>query len=344
MYILGIETSCDETSASILEVQDGHFKILSNVVSSQIDLHAPFGGVVPALAAREHVQNLPHVVTHALKEAKIETPDVIAVTSGPGLISSLLVGTSFAQTIAWKNNIPLIGVNHIEGHIYSNWLDEHQVAHILFPALCLIVSGGHTQLVLMHDHGQYELIGQTRDDAAGEAFDKIARILELGYPGGPAIAKTAETFTPHQSLGIEFPRPMIQSNDFDFSFSGLKTSVLYKVRDLSLSHTLENIRAEIAHEAQKAIVETLVTKTIRAAERYNVKSILLAGGVSANALLRQSLMHASDSQGIKCVIPAREYTTDNAAMIAMAGYWNYMRGDQMPIWSGIQANANWEIV
>ncbi len=344
MTILGIETSCDETSASVLRITDGQIEVLSNVVSSQIKLHAPFGGVVPALAAREHSQNLRPVVTEALSKAQIEKPDLIAVTSGPGLISSLLVGSTFAQTLAWKYNIPILGVNHMEGHVYSNWFSLSSLTEDVFPVVCLVVSGGHTQLILMKNHGEYELLGQTRDDAAGEAFDKIARILGLGYPGGPALSKEAEKYNPEDTTDIELPRPMIHSGNFEFSFSGLKTSVLYLIRDLQKAEkNIGQLAPEIAHEAQNAIVETLVTKTMKAALGHNAKTIMLAGGVSANTLLREELAKKAEQKGIAYVQPKMEFTTDNAAMIALAGYFNYQKNPSTE-WREVKANANWEIV
>src|SRR3989344_9099924 len=251
MIILGIETSCDDTSIAALSAEDDHLEVLSNVVSSQIKQHAPYGGVVPLLAAREHEKNLPVVLAEALAKAScaMEKIDLIAVTSGPGLIMSLVKGVNFAKELAQKNNKPLVGINHIEGHVYSNWLlpiaenSKHKIRNpkIEFPALCLIVSGGHTELVLMHDHGKYELVGRTLDDASGEAFDKIARLIGLEYPGGPAISHEAEKFdATRYTLHVTLPRPMLHSKDFNFSFSGLKTSVLYLVRDLKVP--LENVR------------------------------------------------------------------------------------------------------
>lgn len=357
MLILGIETSCDETSASLIEVKNDKIKVLTNIVSSQVEKHAPFGGVVPSLAAREHVKNLPYVLKEALRNhqgnfdmAKI---DLIAVTSGPGLISSLLVGTTFVKTLAYKYKKLIVGVNHMEGHIYSNWLKLTGKSPA-FPALCLIVSGGHTQLILMTDHGKYKTIGQTVDDAAGEAFDKIARILELGYPGGPAIQVEAEKLeTRDKGQGIKLPRPMINSKDYNFSFAGLKTAVLYKVRELTKKYPLEEIRSEIAYEAQEAIVDVLIQKTIRAAKESKIKSIMLSGGVSANKLLRQRLTEAGEKLEIPVFVPNPEYTTDNAAMIAAAGYFA-IKNPARPAgggklkkekgWKFVRADANWEIV
>ncbi|MEK7582847.1 MAG: tRNA (adenosine(37)-N6)-threonylcarbamoyltransferase complex transferase subunit TsaD [Patescibacteria group bacterium] len=343
MLILGIETSCDDTSIAVLQASDEKLEVLSNVVSSQIATHAAYGGIVPLLAAREHEKNLPIVLDSALKASsyKLEAIDLIAVTSGPGLIMSLVRGVNFAKELAQKNNKPLLGVNHMEGHVYSNWLSNQRPE---FPALCLIVSGGHTELVLMHDHGKYELIGRTLDDASGEAFDKIARLIGLPYPGGPEISRLAESFKLQDSSSkITLPRPMIHSKDFNFSFSGLKTSVLYLVRDLKVP--LESVRTEIAHEAQEAIVDVLISKTMKAAEKFQPKSILLAGGVSANKLLRQRLQDACLALHATCYTPALAYTTDNAAMIACAAYFNHVSHNMKHAsWENVEPNANWEIV
>ena len=350
MKILGIETSCDETSIAVLEVvpsshkaskdkQKTKAKVLSNTISSQIKIHAKYGGVYPALAAREHAKNIDKVLKLTLKEAglkSVEEVDLIAVTKGPGLAVALIIGITFAKTLAWKFKKPIAGVNHLEGHIYSNWLPPKDLDYRLltiddrlFPALCLIVSGGHTELVLMKDHGKFKIIGETLDDAAGEAFDKIARLLGLGYPGGPLISKEAEKFCKSaiqptldprllarefssgcmaDLLQISLPRPMINSKNFDFSFSGLKTAVLYLISRLNLEKPrpgletgpsrchldylpddLDEIRPAVALEAQQAIVDVLISKTLRAAKQYKVKSVLLSGGVSANKLLRETM-------------------------------------------------------
>ncbi|MBI2062706.1 MAG: tRNA (adenosine(37)-N6)-threonylcarbamoyltransferase complex transferase subunit TsaD [Candidatus Yanofskybacteria bacterium] len=360
MKILGIETSCDETAASLLEVKNNKIKILSNVISSQVKLHAPYGGVVPSLAAREHVKNLPKVLKLALKigNYKLENVDLVAVTRGPGLVSSLLVGTTFAQALAWKYKKPIIGVNHLEGHIASNWLPSQNLKlkiqnlksqknyslltthYSLLPALCLIVSGGHTELILINDIGKYKVIGQTLDDAAGEAFDKIARILGLGYPGGPAIEKeAAKVLNKKLRLKIKLPRPMLKTKNLDFSFAGLKTAVLYLVRDLTKTYALSKIRTAVAQEAQQAIVDVLVTKTVNAAREYKTKSIMLSGGVSANKLLRQELKTAAEKTGLKFYRPELEYTTDNAAMIALAGFLNYQKNKKVTEKS-IKVDAN----
>src|SRR3989344_1238621 len=344
MLILGIETSCDDTAIAVVNFENDAPTVLANIVSSQINTHAPYGGVVPNLAAREHEKNLPIVLNQALHAARytLHDIDLIAVTSGPGLIMSLVKGIDFAKKIAQKSNKPLIGVNHIEGHIYSNWLRPSVSEEVLrsadrmYSALCLIVSGGHTELVLMKNHGEFELVGRTVDDAAGEAFDKIARLIGLEYPGGPAISREADRYTLHDSR-YTLPRPMMYSKDLDFSFSGLKTSVYYLVRDLIKSGELspEQVSA-IAHEAQEAIVDVLMHKTKKAIDQFQPASLLLAGGVSANKLLREKIKALHEN----VFIPPMEYTTDNAAMIALAGYYatRYKLHD-----TRIDANANWEI-
>lgn len=326
MIILGIETSCDETAMSVINVSvKDNIKVLSNVVSSQVKLHAKYGGVVPNLAAREHVKNIRQVFNLALKEAEIKDfqkeIDTIAVTRGPGLGPALLVGLTFAKTTAWLYKKPLVGVNHLEGHIYSNWLSEQPMKDI-FPALNLIVSGGHTELVFMKKHSSYKIIGETLDDAIGEAFDKVARLLGLSYPGGPAISKIAEK---GNSDKYTLPRPMAKSKNYDFSYSGLKTAVLYLIRDLKLDKPSKQIKADIATSFQKAAIDVLIQKTIRAAKEFGVKSIMLSGGVSANVLLRSDLNKAATEFGVKYFQPKLEYTGDNAAMIAVAGYFTYLR-------------------
>lgn len=346
MKILGIETSCDETSVAVLEAKKSGFDILANVVSSQMKLHAKYGGVVPHLASREHAKNIDHVMNLALKESglKITDIDLVAVTAGPGLVSSLIIGATYAKALSWKHEIPILGVNHMEGHIYSNWLSR-KISKNNFPALCLVVSGGHTQLVLMKGHGKYKLVGETLDDAAGEAFDKIARIIGLGYPGGPIISRYAENGDP---AAFNFPRPMLNHKNFNFSFSGLKTSVLYKVRELKRDgiYLTKKIRSDIAASAQQAIIDVLVEKTVKAAVRHNVKTIMLSGGVSANRLLRNSLKKLEKTLPKKpnVIIPDMQFTTDNAAMIAVAGYYNFLgKKPRTDSWKGIASDANWEI-
>jgi N6-L-threonylcarbamoyladenine synthase len=336
--ILAIETSCDETAAAVIE--DG-VRIKSNVVASQIDIHRRYGGVFPEVASRQHILAISTVIQDALIEARTgwNEVDAVAVTYGPGLAGSLLVGVNAAKGMAMALGVPLIGVNHLEGHLYSNWLDTESQGHpspIKFPALSLIVSGGHTELVLIHDHGDYEILGRTIDDAAGEAFDKVARILDLGYPGGPAIQKAAEDGDPG---AFKFPRAHL-GDSFDFSFSGLKTAVLRVVQKYTKVDKLHRpgdtpvpqarlpLRpmptADIAASFQMAVVDVLVSKTKAAADKYDVAEILLAGGVSANTLLRNKMM---SSVGRTVRVPPLYLCTDNAAMIGAAAYWRLQAGD-----------------
>jgi len=315
--ILGIESSCDETAAAVLQCNRDRFEILSNIVSSQINIHRPYGGVIPELAARNHLENILPVINQALSEAKIAPNkiDEIAVTTGPGLISSLLVGAQTAKTLAYSWNKPIVSINHLKAHIYANWLESQPIA---FPAICLVVSGGHTELVLMKNKNSFKKIGQTLDDAAGEAFDKVAQLLNIGYPGGPIISKLAESGNP---AAFDFPRPMIKSNNFNFSFSGLKTAVLYTRKKLPKIN--KKIIADICASFQQAATEVLVVKTIRAGQKYRVKTIMLAGGVAANKELRNQLIKKTTEKlpKVKIKIPAIKYCTDNAVMIAAAGYF-----------------------
>ena len=335
MLVLGIETSCDETAAALLEIKRGSMKVLSNIVSSQIRIHKKYGGVVPEVAARKHTEVIYGVISKALGKKKIEEIDLAAVTYGPGLVTSLRVGVLASQSIAELSNIPLVGVNHIKAHLLSPFLSNK---NIKFPALGLIVSGGHTELVLMKEFGKYKMIGSTRDDAVGEAFDKVAKMLGLGYPGGPAVSKLAEQalkqnfqfpisnfqsnpkFQVPNSKIIKLPRPMIHANNFDFSFSGLKTAVLYLVKGLSKSE-LKKFTPTICREFQDAAIDVIVHKTKKAAEKYKVKSILVGGGVSANKELRKAL----DNLDYKVYLPDLKYTGDNAVMIAFAGYKKWQK-------------------
>ncbi len=313
MKILGIETSCDETAAAV--VVEGT-TILSNVVASQVDIHARYGGIVPEVASRQHLLAILPVLKQAMMEAKVDFNDLqgVAVTIGPGLPGSLLVGVNLAKAIALAHNLPLIGVNHLEGHIYANWLERQESP--LFPCLCLIVSGGHTDLVLMEGHGQYKRLGQTRDDAAGEAFDKGARLLGLGYPGGPIIEKMAKEGVASLSL----PRAWLKGSD-DFSFSGLKTALLHLVRE---KEKVNFAIADAAASFQQAVIDVLVTKTIEAAKRLKVKQILLSGGVAANRTLCQQFV---DLSPFPVLFPPPKLCTDNAAMIASCGYYRLKRGE-----------------
>ena len=352
MTVLGIETSCDETAVAVLDIKSpDDIVVRANVVSSQIKLHAAFGGVVPALAAREHAKNIGHVFETALKEAGIKDfdkeVDLIAVTRGPGLAPALLVGVSFAKTLAMTHDKPLVGTDHMRGHIYSNWLPPitgNAKSEILnpkqieFPILNLIVSGGHTELVLMRDYENFELVGETLDDAVGEAFDKAARLLGLGYPGGPAISKLAELGDPEL---FPLPSPMLNSKDFNFSYSGLKTALLYLVRDLGgLEKLNEQTKADIAASFQNAALRVLIDKTIRAARELKVKTILLSGGVSANKNLREQLSAAVHEDGFAYAQPELKYTTDNAVMIALAGYFAHQKKSQDSDWRKLDINAN----
>ncbi|MEN8252631.1 MAG: tRNA (adenosine(37)-N6)-threonylcarbamoyltransferase complex transferase subunit TsaD [Patescibacteria group bacterium] len=352
MNILAIETSCDETAASIVSASDDKITVKSNIISSQVELHAKWGGVVPNLAAREHTKNIIPVITESLETAKISKDDIdlIAVTHGPGLIPALLSGVSATKSLAYAWNKPLMGIHHIEGHIYANWINN---SNIQFPTLALVVSGGHTQLVLMKDHCQYEIIGQTQDDAVGEAFDKVARILGLGYPGGPIVSAKAEEFN-DKKYNIELPRPMLHSGNFNFSFSGIKTAVLYAVKKFREENNLtdddklpENFIQEVCYEFQEAATEVLTKKTMKSALENNVKSILLAGGVSANKQLRSSLEKETKKlTGVTFSAPEFEYCLDNAAMIAVAAHYRHKTLSEKELqklkngWQNITATAN----
>jgi len=309
MKILGIETSCDETAAAVVE--DG-VRILSNQIASQVDIHARYGGIVPEVASRQHILAIIPIVEQAMAEAKATWSDLggIAVTIGPGLAGSLLIGVNMAKAIALARGLPITGVNHLEGHIYANWLTDRSIE---FPSVCLIVSGGHSDLVLMKGHGDYVLLGQTRDDAAGEAFDKAARILRLGYPGGPAIEQAARAGT----ASIQLPRAWLKGTS-DFSFSGVKTALLRLVEGGKVSS-----QADAAASFQEAVIDVLVTKTVTVAKEHRVKQILLAGGVASNELLRQWLVKNSP---LPVLIPPLVLCTDNAAMIAACGYYRLRAG------------------
>lgn len=374
MKILAIETSCDETAAAVIGVENGQPIILSNTVSSQIDLHAKTGGIVPEVAARAHIEAMTPVIREALTGAKLEIEDIthLAVTAGPGLVGSLLVGFNTAKTLAYALEIPIIPINHIEGHVYSA-LALNQVkspacqqarqkskvksGEPKFPILALTVSGGHTSLTLMKDHGVYENIGQTLDDAAGEAFDKVAKLLDLGYPGGPAISKIAEQHrsviarrqTTKQSIEekdchallamtaekeLQFPRPMIGSGDFNFSFSGLKTAVLNYIR------SNENYnKSEVAYAFEEAAVDVLCTKTMLAMRKFGPKAVILAGGVAANKRLREELSARLETANCQLLLPPLELCGDNAAMIGVVAYYHILKNDTKN-WNDLTLDSN----
>jgi N6-L-threonylcarbamoyladenine synthase len=379
MTILGIETSCDDTGVGIIDCGKNNCRILANVVSSQIKIHAPFGGVVPNLAARAHLKNIKPCLKEALKQANNPKIDLIAVTVEPGLIPCLLVGENFAKALAYNWQIPLVKINHLHGHIYANWLSPchceesaswRTTKQSQFPLLALVVSGGHTQLILMEKNRKFRIIGQTRDDAAGEAFDKVAKLLGLGYPGGPIISQRAEKGNPQ---AFALPRPMINSpslaGEFDFSFSGLKTAVLYKVKEspfysrLLLCHsrppamlrkakragesgnpdslildsrvkpendTLQKYINDMAASFQQAAIDVLISKTIKAAKKYQTKTIILAGGVAANKELREQMKEKikNDLPKVNFQIPDLKLCADNGAMIAAAAWFGKKLGSR----------------
>lgn len=354
MIILGIETSCDETAVSIVEGKGKQIKILSNIVSSQIDIHKKYGGVVPEVAARHHIINILPVLNEALEQAGISRDQAskeikaIAVVAGPGLITSLMIGLETAKTLAYVWNLPIVPINHIEGHIYANFINNDQIK---FPSMTLTVSGGHTMLVLMKKHLQYQTIGNTLDDAAGEAFDKAAKLMDLGYPGGPIVSTQAEKYQGKKNKAFDksqtknskvqeivFPRPMLNKPNFNFSFSGIKTALLYQIqKDKDWSKKIP----EYCYEYQQAIIDSLIGKTIKASEKYKVKTIMLAGGVSANKKLRADFQTrvATKLPKAKLMIPDLKYTTDNAAMIATAGYFKYKYGKKID-WSKLKVDPN----
>ncbi len=375
MIILAIETSCDETAIAVLKVKNGKFSILSNIVASQVKIHAKWGGVVPNLAKREHERNLPIVLNKALKKAgflnlksqisNLKNIDLIAVTQGPGLEPALWTGINFSQELAKKWNKPLIGINHMEGHIFSVFLKQNlklKIKNLKFPAITLLVSGGHTELVLIKDWLKYKIIGATRDDAVGEAFDKAAKMLGLPYPGGPEIAKLAKSSQSSVvSSQIHLPRPMINSKDYDFSFSGLKTALLYLLRDIRAEKFDSRIIslaardkgnkfsrpliAKICHEFQQATIDVLIKKTIRAAKEYKVKTIILGGGVAANTELRKQLAEKIKKELpiTNYLLPITRFTGDNAAMIAMAAAIRSQKSNTQKNWKNMAANGNLEL-
>ena len=339
MIILGIDTSCDETALALLKAEKSKFEILSNVISSQIELHKKYGGVFPALAKREHQKNLPTVFKKTIKNFDPSRIDAISFTYGPGLEPCLWQGINFALDLANNLKKPIIPVNHIEAHILANFI-ENDINSVQLPALCLVVSGGHTTLFLMEKIGCYKLVGETKDDAAGECFDKVARILDLGYPGGPIISKLAAEFK-GESLSFELPRPMIHQKNYDFSFSGLKTAVLYnyKKQPLKIRKSKNYIR-EMAFQTQQAIIDVLLHKTLSAAENFKAKTIMLGGGVAANKELRERFKKDIEDRKMTAYIPSKEFCTDNGVMIALTAY---LSGKKTTNFKKIKADGNLNI-
>ncbi len=345
--VLAIETSCDETAISLISVRERpgkseEVKVLQHLVSSQVPIHQKYGGVVPEVAARSHVPETVSLLTQSLGEKGMKAFDVIAVTAGPGLPTALSVGVEAARTLAVLSGKPLVAVNHLEGHVASAWLDGRKRRFWKYPLLALIVSGGHTELVVVDALGKYRLIGQTRDDAAGEAYDKTAKLMGLPYPGGPQIDKRAKQ---GNEKAFNLPRPMRHDGTFDFSFSGLKTAVRYAWDEVKTSSKdLEQATNDMAASLQAAIVEILVEKTIAAAKAEGVKGVLLVGGVSANSELRSQLGKAVKKHlpGVAYLPSMRAFITDNATMIAGAGYWRHVLGD-VSDWQTLEMNPEWNI-
>ena len=327
IVILGIESSCDETAASV--VRNGR-EVLSNVISSQIALHTLYGGVVPEIASRKHIEKINVVIEEALAEAHMTLDDIdaIGVTYGPGLVGALLVGVSEAKAIAYAKNLPLIGVHHIEGHISANYIENKDLEP---PFACLVVSGGHTHLVIVKEYGNYEIVGRTRDDAAGEAFDKVARAIGLGYPGGPKIDKVSKEGNPN---AIAFPRAKVADSAYDFSFSGLKSAVLNYLNGCKMKN-IPIVQADVAASFQKAVVDVLVEHAMHAVEEYGFKKFAIAGGVASNSALRSAMEEACKKRGVAFYHPSPILCTDNAAMIGAAAYYEYLAGTR----SGWDLNA-----
>ena len=316
--ILAIESSCDETAASV--VKNGRC-VLSNIISSQIAIHTLYGGVVPEIASRKHIEKINQVVEAALKEADVTLDDIdaIGVTYGPGLVGALLVGVAEAKAIAYAKKKPLVGVHHIEGHVSANYIEHPDLEP---PFLCEIISGGHTHLVIVKDYGSFEILGRTRDDAAGEAFDKVARAIGLGYPGGPKIDKLAKEGNPH---AIDFPRAHMEDAPYDFSFSGVKSAVLNHLNKCRMTGE-PIVEADIAASFQQAVVDVLVDNGIRAAKDYHMDRLAIAGGVASNGALRAAMEAACEKEGIRFYRPSPIFCTDNAAMIGVAAYYEYQKG------------------
>lgn len=327
VLILAIESSCDETAAAV--VKNGR-EVLSNVISSQIELHKLFGGVVPEIASRKHIEKINEVIEEALSEAQVTLDDLdaVGVTYGPGLVGALLVGVAEAKAISYAKGLPLVGVHHIEGHISANYIENKTLTP---PFLCMVVSGGHTHLVHVKDYGVYEIVGRTRDDAAGEAFDKVARAIGLGYPGGPKVDKLAKEGNPK---AIAFPKAHVDGAPMDFSFSGIKSAVLNYINGCKMKGEEIN-RADIAASFQNAVVEVIVEKTIEAARLLHMDTVCLAGGVASNSALREAMKAACEKEGLKFSYPSPILCTDNAAMIGAAAYYEYMAGAR----HGLDLNA-----
>ena len=318
VLILAIESSCDETAAAV--VKNGR-EVLSNVISSQIALHTLYGGVVPEIASRKHIEKINQVIQEALDEAHVTLDDIdaIGVTYGPGLVGALLVGVAAAKAISYAKKIPLVGVHHIEGHISANYIENKDLEP---PFLCLVVSGGHTHLVKVADYGKYEILGRTRDDAAGEAFDKVARAIGLGYPGGPKIEKAAREGDP---MAIPFPKAKVNDNPYDFSFSGVKSAVLNYINGCKMKN-IEIVPEDIAASFQKAVTDVLIAHAMHAAEEFKIDKLAIAGGVASNSVLREGMRAACEKRGISFYHPSPIFCTDNAAMIGAAAYYENLAG------------------
>ena len=325
VYILAIESSCDETAAAV--VNNGR-EVLSNIISSQIALHTLYGGVVPEIASRKHIEKINQVIEAALAEAKMTLEDMtaVAVTYGPGLVGALLVGVAEAKAIAYGAKKPLVGVHHIEGHVSANFIEHPDLEP---PFVCLIVSGGHTHLVIVRDYGEFEIIGRTMDDAAGEAFDKVARAVGLGYPGGPKVDRAAKEGNPH---AIEFPRARVGGSEYDFSFSGMKSAVLNYINQAQMKGEAISV-PDLCASFQNAVVDVLVSRAVAAAKEFGYDKLAIAGGVASNSALREGMRKACEREGLKLYYPSPIYCTDNAAMIGAAAYYEYING----------ARAGWDL-